>query len=177
MKMYGGIVFSLLLCFGITTAQADYTVLMQESPPGAGEIKPGVGVHSFNASETVNITTAPKAGYHFVSWLGDVADPTSNNTQLTVDGPKIIIAVFERDEFSFSAADSPQISNGPEALYPRSDSYTNSVSTMSEPPDEPDNPDDPYDPEDPDDPVPEPLTIALLGLGSTYVFRKQLLKI
>jgi hypothetical protein len=175
MKLYyGGFVSSLLLCLcGLTMAQSNYSVLVQESPAGAGEIKPGIGVHSYGVSETVTVSTVPKTGYKFVTWLGDVSDPSANRTQLTVDGPKIVIAVFERDQYAFAAADAAQFSQGPEALYPRSDTYTNSISTMEEPPDDPDDPDDPYDP---DDPVPEPLTVTLLGLGVTYLLRKQVVK-
>jgi len=165
-----------LLCLcGITLAQSDYSVLMQESPPGSGEIKPGIGVHSFGASETITLTTAPKQGYHFVSWLGDVEDPSANRTQLLVDGPKIVISVFERDQFSFAAADSPQISVGPESLYPRSDTYTNSISTMASSSDDSDDDDD-DDSDDPEDPVPEPLTITMLGLGASLIWRKQLFR-
>ncbi|MCE5340648.1 MAG: PEP-CTERM sorting domain-containing protein [Planctomycetaceae bacterium] len=169
---YGGFVSSLLLClYSVTMAQGNYSVLVQESPAGAGEMRPGIGVHSYGVSETVTVSTVAKTGYKFVTWLGDVSDPSANRTQLTVDGPKIVIAVFERDQYAFAATDYPQVSVGPESLYPRSDTYTNSVSTMDEPPDTPDNPDDPYTP---DDPVPEPLTVTLLGLGATYLWRKRL---
>jgi hypothetical protein len=174
---YGGILSILLVCTcSISWAQNGYSVLMQESPLGAGEIKPGIGVHEYGDAENVTITTAPKKGYHFVTWLGDVADPTANRTQLTVDGPKIIIAVFERDQYDLQAADSPQISAGPEAMYPRSDTYTNSNGTWDPPADTPEYPS--YDPPDnpPPTPVPEPLSLCIIGLGAAYLSRKQLLK-
>ena len=88
------------ICFlgfiGSVFGQGDYAVLVQESPVGAGEIKPGIGVHTFSINETVTLTTVPKPGYRFVYWLGDVSNPTTNRTMLAVDGPKIIIAVFEQ---------------------------------------------------------------------------------
>jgi hypothetical protein len=165
-----------ILSFCTAYAQNSYDVYMQESPPGSGSITPGIGMHTFKDSENVTLTTAPKAGYHFVGWLGDVHDPAANRTSLVVDGPKIIIAVFERDEYEFQE-DNPQICLGPEALYPRSDSYTNSNSVGDadhshhhhhDNPDEPHNDDPPVPPE-----VPEPTTMILLGLGAWFMQSKR----
>lgn len=166
MKMYRGFVPILILCFcSIIWAQTNYSVLFQESPPGAGEIKPGTGVHTYAPSETVPLNTVPKKGYKFVTWLGDVRNPAENRTQLTVDGPKIVIAVFERDEYEFSA-EGPQITQGPPALYPNSVSYTTDGGTWDPPihyhDDPPDNPH--YDP--PPVPTPEPATIVMVGIGA-----------
>jgi len=168
---YSGFTMLMLLFFcSIVFAQSDYSVLVQESPAGAGEILPGIGVHNFSNNETVTLTTAPRAGYHFVSWLGDVQDPTANRTQLTVDGPKIVIAVFERDEYEALASDSPQISVGPPGLFMRSDSYTNSNSVSgSEREHHGDTDTDTEDSEEEDDPVPvptpEPATLLLFAAG------------
>ncbi|HBG25469.1 MAG: hypothetical protein A2Y10_01560 [Planctomycetes bacterium GWF2_41_51] len=176
MKLCGVITSCLLLCTcSILLAQKDYSVLVQESPAGAGEIKPGIGVHTFGDSETVTLNTVAKRGYHFVTWLGDVHDPAANRTQLTVDGPKIVIAVFERDEYEALEAAGPQISVGPPGLYARSDTYTNSNS-VNQPPDDYDPPDyPPWDPPDdpPNDPppvpeIPEPATVMLL-ISGTYI--------
>ena len=83
--------------------QADYAVMIQESPTGAGKINPGMGVQSFSANKTVNLNAVANPGWQFVYWLGSVSDPTRNNTTLAVDGPKIVIAVFERVAFEFTA--------------------------------------------------------------------------
>jgi len=178
MKLYyGGFVSSLLLCLcGLTMAQGNYSVLVQESPAGAGEIKPGIGVHSYGVSETVTVSTIPKAGYKFVTWLGDVSDPTANRTQLTVDGPKIVIAVFERDQYSFAAMDAAQVSVGPERLTPNSVTFGGDLGSGITKTDDPDYPDDPDDPYEPDDPVPEPLTVSLLSLGGMYLLCKKRVK-
>ncbi len=147
---------------------------MQESPPGSGVIMPGVGIHTYQDKENITLTTAPKAGYRFVGWLGDVRDPSANRTSLVVDGPKIIIAVFERDEYAFEEKD-PQISVGPEALFPNSVSYTNSNGTWDAPThyyshdnDEPDDEPDPVPV-----PTPEPTTMVLLGIGAWLVNKRK----
>jgi len=175
--MYGGIVSCLLILLcGLTLAESNYSVLFQESPAGAGEIKPGIGVHLYGSSETVTITTVPKKGYKFVTWLGDVSDPTANRTQLTVDGPKIVIAVFQRDQYAFTSMDSPQVSLGPERLTPNSVTYGGDLGsgiTDTDDSDYPDYPDYPDDPKKPDDPIPEPLTVSLLSLGTLYLLRKK----
>ena len=170
MKNYGVLKIGILFCLSsIAWAQVDYSVLMQESPVGAGEIKPGIGVQAFKANQTVTLTTAPKNGYHFVCWLGDVRDPSANRTSMVVDGPKIIIAVFERDEYAFLAPRGPQISVGPPGVYPRYDSYTNSNGIDSPTPhyhDHPHYPDEPTEDPPPVPEVPEPATMMLLGVGA-----------
>lgn len=177
MLRYRILVISIVLCsFCTVYGQKNYDVLMQESPPGAGEIKPGTGMHTYQDKENITLTTAPKAGYHFVGWLGDVRDTTANRTSMIVDGPKIIIAVFERDEYQFSD-ENPQITQGPPGLFPNSQSYTHDGGTWDPPihhhhDNPPDNPrhDRPPVPGGPE--VPEPATMILLGLGA-YLLRSN----
>jgi len=42
----------------------------------------------------VNLTATPASGYRFDSWTGDVANPNSSSTNVTVDGDKIVTANF-----------------------------------------------------------------------------------
>jgi hypothetical protein len=151
-------------------AQSGYAVLVEESPVGAGEIDPGIGIHTFSINQTVTLTTVPKAGYHFVYWLGDVSAPTANRTTIAVDGPKIIIAVFERNEYEL-LGDSMAISSGPEKLT----RHVNEVSSRGSsggyipPPPPPPSP-----PPPPPPPVPEPQTLILLSTGAYIGLRKRL---
>ncbi|MFA6175194.1 MAG: PEP-CTERM sorting domain-containing protein, partial [Phycisphaerae bacterium] len=159
-----------ILCLTIASCTGvfaqNYAVLMQESPAGAGEIQPGIGVHTFGINQTVTLNTVPKKGYKFVYWLGDVSDPSANRTTMSVDGPKIIIAVFTRDSYELPSANAA-ICQGPEGLFPRHDELGDMPSIPS-PPDEPDDPDDPP-------PVPEPGTMILLSAG-VLALRKRLFK-
>jgi len=168
MKFYYGVftICVLLSFFGLACAQSDYAVLVQESPVGAGVIKPGVGVHTFGVSETVTLTTVPNSGWKFVYWLGDVQDPTANRTKVNVDGPKIIIAVFERDEYAMLSPAGAQISVGPPGVYPRFDTNRGGEGGGSNRYTPPDNP-------PPDNPIPEPNTMLLLSLGVSYLCRKK----
>jgi hypothetical protein len=161
--------FTLALCT-VGFAQ-NYAVLMQESPVGAGEIMPGIGVHTFGINETVTLNTVPKKGYKFVYWLGDVSDPTTNRTTMSVDGPKIIIAVFTRDSYEAYAqlSSSTPVAQGQEFLMPRNDTIGGDMPDIDPPSDDSDDPD--Y----PDNPVPEPGTIILLSAG-VLVLRKKLFK-
>ncbi|MBN1391574.1 MAG: PEP-CTERM sorting domain-containing protein [Sedimentisphaerales bacterium] len=182
MKMKFCLTFT--ICFlsllGVAFAQDGYAVLFQESPAGAGEIQPGIGVQNFSANEIVTLTTIPKAGWKFVHWLGDVQDPTANRTKVNIDGPKIIIAVFVRDEYAALAPIGPQISNGPPALYRRYDSYGIGGGSGMIPYRSPDYPRY-YPTENPpeeDDPppvpeVPEPATVIILGIGALLVINKN----
>lgn len=160
-------------------AQSDYAVYLQESPAGAGEIKPGMGVQTFPAQQVVSLSTAPNPGYHFVGWLGDVRDPVANRTSLTVDGPKIVIAVFERDRFEALDGAGPQLSVGPAALYPHYATYTNDSGTWDppyyppHPPPYPPPPNPPRDDPPPVPQVPEPATILLVGIGIGFLNRRK----
>ena len=146
---------------------------MQESPPGSGVIMPGVGMHTYKDKENITLTTAPKAGYRFVGWLGDVRDPSANRTSLVVDGPKIIIAVFERDEYAFEEKD-PQISVGPEALFPNNVSYGGDLGSGIIKPHYHDHDDEPEPEPDPVPvPTPEPATMVLLGIGAWLVNKRK----
>lgn len=166
------------ICFTLAVsatgfAAGNYAVLMQESPVGAGEIMPGIGVHTFGVNEQVTLNTVPKKGYKFVYWLGDVSDPSANRTTMSVDGPKIVIAVFERDAYELPMAGAA-VSQGPAGVTPRSNEASSGTSGSSIKPDEPDDPYyPPPPPPPPPPPVPEPGTMILLTSGA-FILRKRL---
>ena len=170
MKMKFCITFTICFLTLLSVAFGQgYAVLVQESPAGAGEIQPGIGVHNFSANEIVTLTAVPKTGWKFVFWLGDVYDLTRNRTMTAVDGPKIIIAVFQRDEFELLAP-AEGASSGPARLTPRYDAIGGSLGSGYTPTPDP----DPYPGPTPD-PIPEPQTIALLSVGG-YLIKRKLVK-
>lgn len=82
-------------------AQTDgYLLMVQQSPVDAGTVTPQAGIYRTSLNDTITLTAFPQTGYRFVCWLGDVTEPTANSTTILVDAPKIVIAVFEREEFA-----------------------------------------------------------------------------
>jgi len=76
----------------------DVALLLQQTPSKGGAITPIAGIHHFELNSQVTLTAAPKPGYQFLYWLGDVSDPGATSTVVYLDKPKIIIAIFGRTE-------------------------------------------------------------------------------
>lgn len=87
------------LIAGSANAQVDYALMLQQTPANGGSVSPDAGVHNISANGNVTVTATPKAGYQFVYWLGDVSDPTASSTVVSLNAPKVIVAVFERSEY------------------------------------------------------------------------------
>ncbi len=154
-----------------------YSLLIEQSPIDAGKITPQTGVYKAGLDEVVTLTAIAKPGYQFIYWLGDVTDPTTNQTTILVDSPKIVIAVFERSEFELPLEVGIVSGRGRGGLRWRPDFKPKGGGGgggggggdgEEEPGDEfpvPEDEDFPV-PEDEDFPVPEPATMTLLGLGA-----------
>ncbi|MEE9583632.1 MAG: fibronectin type III domain-containing protein, partial [Dehalococcoidales bacterium] len=88
------------------TVDADKTVTANFSPigymtltmvvDGNGTTTPAVGVYSYEEGTVVPITATPDAGWEFDSWSGDVADPSSASTTVTMDTDKTVTANFSQ---------------------------------------------------------------------------------
>jgi hypothetical protein len=168
--------------------------MLQQSPVDGGAIEPGNGVHKIDRDTHMTLRAVPKPGYQFVTWLGDVAEPTANVTTTYMDSPKIVIAVFERIQYdSLAGAVSLFSSPAGGGLRYSSDFYAGGGSgSGAKRPHKyhrPKMPDWPFDddivvPGDgtnneipvPGQEVPEPATIVLIGLGSLAVLRKRRLQ-
>lgn len=74
-------------------------MLLATEPGQGGFVSPRQGVYSFEPDSQITLAAAPKPGYEFVCWLGDVSDRTAARTIAHLDKPKIIIAVFERVDY------------------------------------------------------------------------------
>jgi len=90
------IAFWLIVPAFCQTQIKDIVLLLEQTPVKGGKITPDAGVHYFKPDSEVLLTAVPKPGYKFIHWLGDVSDPTSANTVVYLNEPKVIIAVFEQ---------------------------------------------------------------------------------
>ena len=210
---YNPVIFKMLLASAVLLActsgkgycqyeqEQGYSLLVQASPVDTGFITPEPGVHRFGLNEIVVLKAVPRPGYRFLYWLGDVDNPTANETITNLDSPKLVIAVFEREEFSLlTPSTMPQKGRGSGGAIASANTFT-PRNSMSSPgprwpkpppfiwPDQDDFPvpgnpfpvpvdgDDELDEEDefpvPDEPIPEPATIALLGFGAVTVLRRK----
>ena len=84
---------------------SEVALLLQQTPAKGGAITPTAGVYHFEINSEVTLIAAPKPGYQFVYWLGDVSDPAATSTIVYLDKPKVIIAVFEQSEYGALAAE------------------------------------------------------------------------
>jgi uncharacterized repeat protein (TIGR02543 family) len=74
-----------------------YTLTMAVDPTGGGTTEPAVGDHIYTEGTVVPITATASTGYVFDSWTGDVADPTSPTTTVTMDADQSVTANFEEE--------------------------------------------------------------------------------
>ena len=64
---------------------------------GSGSTTPPAGSHAYFTGTVVNITDTPGPGWQFVNWSGDVADPNSSSTTVTMTTDETVTANFEAD--------------------------------------------------------------------------------
>lgn len=153
-------------------------LLVQKTPSQGGTVTPSVdGAHVFKKNETVMLTAVHKPGYHFLYWLGDVSDPTANNTTINLDTPKFVIAVFARDEYEFQeekdAAMAIPLMSGSGRMVPK---RRTSYGTPSAPSGKQENDDSGPEPEFieiEEEPIPEPGTIMLFGTGASILLMRR----
>jgi hypothetical protein len=204
MKSHGLITiaaWSILMLSFLTTVPAycqvdDYVLLMRQTPEQGGQVTPSAGVHRFGQDDVITLTAVPNPGYQFMYWMGDVTEVTKSSTMVLLNGPKIIVAVFERTDFMFIMDEETQPKGVGREISMRNlvylgggggggSAYKEPKEFRWTPPEESDFP-VPEPPEDefpvpepafpvPDNevPIPEPATIALMGFGALAFVRKR----
>lgn len=197
-----GIAVMLLASFSAFAAEDDplgYALLIQQSPADGGTVTPGAGVHKVSIGQSVELSADPRPGYRFLYWLGDVSATSSPVTSVSLDSPKMVIAVFERESFDEDLLGAGPIAgrgsrggggglrNSP---YPMTSpaaarigmyigdvnivySFENVNNNTEETPIYKDKVPVPGDETVNDNPIPEPATVILLGLGTAAFLRKR----
>lgn len=75
-----------------TTGQT--RILSIVSIGGGSVVEPGQGVFSYEVGTEVDLVARPNAGWVFYGWTGNVADPSSPATTITMDHPEWVTANF-----------------------------------------------------------------------------------
>ncbi len=163
-----------------------YSLMIQQSPVDAGFISPGVDIHQMPIGEHVTLKAIPKPGYRFVYWMGNVSDASASEAIVVMDGPKIVVAVFERSEheLTLEADDFPggvvpgggrgrlsAVRSGISAGGPVSASGPR-ITPRRRPPRESQQSDD-FPVPGKENPIPEPTTVVLLGMGGLMLLRRK----
>jgi hypothetical protein len=159
-------------------SESGYALIVEQTPNDGGAVTPNSGVHKFGVNQMVTLMAEPRSGYRFLYWLGDVTDMTHNQTSVWLDSPKIVVAVFEKTQFElpeeigFSSGgggagrdDAIGVGSGWRMGPGVSGGGGGSVVTyqLVAPPN--------VDPGNQS--VPEPATLALLGLGSAWMLKTR----
>jgi uncharacterized repeat protein (TIGR02543 family) len=71
-----------------------FDLTMAVDPVNGGTTIPNTGVRTYPENLVVPIAATPATGYTFEYWSGDVADPNSAITSVTMDGDKTVTAHF-----------------------------------------------------------------------------------
>ena len=70
----------------------EYTLTLAVT--GSGTTDPAVGAHAYPVCSQVAVSATPAGGWGFADWTGDVADPGSSTTSVTMLGDRTATANF-----------------------------------------------------------------------------------
>ncbi len=150
---------------------SDISLFVQQTPDAGGATNPVSGIYHFAQNSEVTLTATASPGFKFVYWLGDVSNPEANNTIVHLDEPKIVIAVFEQADPSFSGGGMP---GGGGGLTTTGGNLSMPGGLSSTTGAKPQTRTVAYSPSGNNSPeVPEPATGLLLALGSVLFFKNR----
>jgi hypothetical protein len=159
--------------------ETGFALLLESSPADGGSVTPGNGVHRMQIDEAVTLTAVPQAGFRFLYWVGDVMQQGNTETTIHMDGPKLVVAVFVREEFDTKLPVAEIVSgtsDGGLQASPPPLTGAGNVTPAAPPRKSPSTPTPPKSDDFPvpeDKPVPEPTTILLLTAGAMVLGRMR----
>jgi len=74
--------------------ESTYDLTLSVDPTEGGTTDPTLGTHAFSVDQVVTITALPAEGYEFDHWTGEVTNPNSATTTVTMDADKSVTAHF-----------------------------------------------------------------------------------
>ena len=98
---------------------------------GTGTTDPEPGSHFYSNDDVVDITADPADGWEFVRWSGDVAEPGSASTTVTMDSDKTITADFTLATYTLSISTNGSGTTDPAAGQHSYDANTEVVITAT----------------------------------------------
>jgi uncharacterized repeat protein (TIGR02543 family) len=89
---------------------SEYKFTIGVEPTGAGATKPPIGSYYYAQGTIIQIEAIPTAGNVFDYWSGDVAEPNSSATTVTINADKGVIAHFrpQTTRYSLTMAVNPE---------------------------------------------------------------------
>ncbi|HEY32623.1 MAG TPA: YbhB/YbcL family Raf kinase inhibitor-like protein [Dehalococcoidia bacterium] len=75
--------------------EEEYYTLTISSSENGRVVNPSEGSHTFDEDVVVNLVAEADEGYQFDRWEGDVAEPESASTTITMNADKSVMAYFE----------------------------------------------------------------------------------
>ena len=90
-----------VLVLGITACNGSGTYRLSVSSTSGGSVtSPGEDVFTYDAGTVVELVATPDDGYSFQAWtgdIGDIVDPNSASTNITINGDYSITAEFDEE--------------------------------------------------------------------------------
>ncbi len=88
------------------TFDTQYQLTTAANPSNGGTVSPTSGNY-YNANSVVPISASPNPGFNFNNWSGNVADPNSASTTVTMTAPQSVIANFVEETVEVTVGTSP----------------------------------------------------------------------